>query len=79
MLLGVQPVFFCLFSSPVPFSLFTCSWMGPVGTGPKAVFVTSITTTMKPKIRLKVLDIIMARTYQGANSALPRLEDSFRA
>lgn len=64
MLWGVQPVFFHHFSSLVPFFLFTCSWMGPVGAGPKAVFVTSITTTMKPKIRLKVLDSIMARTYQ---------------
>lgn len=29
-----------------------------------AVFITSVTTATKPKIRLKVLDIIMARTYQ---------------
>lgn len=59
MLLWVQP----LFSSALPPS-FTSTWEESVESVPMAVFITSVTTATKPKIRLKVLDIIMARTYQ---------------
>lgn len=59
MLFWVQP----LFSSALSPS-FTCTWEESAEAVPKAVLITSITTAMKPKIRFKVLDIIMARTYQ---------------
>lgn len=63
--MGTAPVFFCPFSSPEPFSFFTSTWEeGSVEAGPKAVFITSVTTTMNPKSRLRMLDIIMACTYR---------------
>lgn len=59
MLLWGQP----LFSSALLPS-FASTWEESVEAVPKAVFITSVTTAKKPKIRLRVLDIIMARTYQ---------------